>query len=146
MKTCKCGKPVAHNGRCKAHWAEYMRAWYAKNKELAREINRRYYHNGGNAQFTQFGITGDDYRALLKQQHGVCAICKTKERKVHTRYGKVYRLAVDHDQKTGKVRGLLCTLCNTAIGSLHHNPALLARAAKYLKGESYRKEVTTVRE
>lgn len=51
-----------------------------------------------------YGITGDDYAALLKRQGGRCAICRARP--------KSKRLAVDHDHKTGAVRGLLCSRCN----------------------------------
>ena len=51
-----------------------------------------------------YGITGDDYEALLKRQGGKCAICRARP--------KSKRLAVDHNHKTGAVRGLLCSRCN----------------------------------
>lgn len=51
-----------------------------------------------------YGITGDDYEALLKRQGGKCAICRARP--------KSKRLAVDHDHKSGAVRGLLCSRCN----------------------------------
>lgn len=51
-----------------------------------------------------YGITGDDYGALLKRQGGRCAICRARP--------KSKRLAVDHNHKTGAVRGLLCSRCN----------------------------------
>ena len=53
-------------------------------------------------------ITPKEYLKLLKKQNGVCAICgKTNKSKKD--------LAVDHNHETGKVRGLLCTWCNTHI-------------------------------
>jgi hypothetical protein len=51
-----------------------------------------------------YGITGDDYEALLERQGGKCAICRARP--------KSKRLAVDHNHKTGAVRGLLCSRCN----------------------------------
>jgi Recombination endonuclease VII len=57
----------------------------------------------------QLGITDADYQALLASQGGGCAICDHPPR---TR-----RLHVDHDHKTGKVRGLLCHRCNRALPS-----------------------------
>lgn len=65
----------------------------------------------------QFGITLEYYNELLEAQSGCCALCKLPE-KVKTRNGQVRRLAVDHDHKTGRIRGLLCFRCNIALGHL----------------------------
>lgn len=51
-----------------------------------------------------YGLTADEYDALLRLQGGRCAICRAKPK------GK--RLAVDHDHKSGAVLGLLCSRCN----------------------------------
>lgn len=51
-----------------------------------------------------YGLTADDYERLLRAQGGRCAICRARP--------KSKRLAVDHDHKTGAVRGLLCSRCN----------------------------------
>ena len=51
-----------------------------------------------------YGLTSDDYAALLAAQGGRCAICRAKPRSI--------RLAVDHDHASGAVRGLLCSRCN----------------------------------
>lgn len=59
----------------------------------------------------QYGLTGEEYDALFKYQGGRCAICRRKPR--------TKRLAVDHDHRTGEVRGLLCANnengCNRAV-------------------------------
>jgi len=73
-----------------------------------------------------YGITQKEYDAMLRSQHGRCAICRS--RSTHFKYG----LAVDHNHKTGKVRGLLCIKCNTAIGNLK-TAWLLARAISYFE-------------
>lgn len=51
-----------------------------------------------------YGVSGDDYAALLKLQGGRCAICRARP--------KSKRLALDHNHKTGAPRGLLCSRCN----------------------------------
>jgi hypothetical protein len=71
----------------------------------------------------KFGMEDGEYKRRLSEQGGVCAICRlpcTKE------------LCVDHCHKTGKVRGLLCSGCNTSLGHMKDDPRLLLRAAKYL--------------
>lgn len=77
-------------------------------------------------KLASFGLTEADYDAMLAVQGGRCFIC-----------GKVprdKRLAVDHDHKTGIVRGLLCSpQCNYyLIGMFNDNANLFARAAEYL--------------
>jgi hypothetical protein len=63
---------------------------------------------------------------MLAAQKGKCAIC-------HYAFGqKVGDMKVDHDHKTGAVRGLLCDHCNRGLGFMRDNPDLLARASKYV--------------
>lgn len=73
----------------------------------------------------KFGISEADYSSLLAAQNGVCAICGgvSSDR----------RLAVDHDHKTGKIRGLLCNACNRALGVVETREGWLEHADKYLR-------------
>jgi hypothetical protein len=73
----------------------------------------------------EYGLTKEDYLEMLKFQNGVCAICCNPEKKK--------RLAVDHCHNTGKIRGLLCTRCNTSIGRFNDDVELLQKAIDYLK-------------
>ena len=77
----------------------------------------------------KYGITLAEYMAMLDAQAGVCAICGSALR------GNSWhkRLCVDHDHATGKVRGLLCSACNTAIGRMDHNVDYLRAAIDYLE-------------
>lgn len=72
-----------------------------------------------------YGMTAEAYYSLLEAQHGVCRLCEQS-----CSDGK--RLAVDHDHDTGRIRGLLCRRCNTGIGMLRHDVAILERAQEYL--------------
>ncbi len=72
----------------------------------------------------RYGITLDDYNERLRNQGGVCAICK--------RVPDQRRLVVDHCHTTGDVRGLLCSRCNTGLGMFTDNPETLYVAAVYL--------------
>lgn len=74
----------------------------------------------------RYGLSVDEYESLLQKQGGVCAICKGQ-------CPTGWRLAVDHSHETGKVRGLLCLQCNTALGQFKDSPELLAHAIKYLQ-------------
>lgn len=84
-----------------------------------------------------FGITLAQYDALVLAQGGVCKICLKPETSVY-KSGKVRSLAVDHDHKTGEIRGLLCWKCNTRIGYFEKNDLLNALVA-YLGLDEVRK-------
>jgi hypothetical protein len=81
----------------------------------------------------QYGITVEQYEEMLAAQGGACAICGRTEDGIHPRTGKPRRLAVDHCHDTGRVRGLLCLACNSAIGLLRHDEEVLLLALEYLR-------------
>lgn len=74
----------------------------------------------------KFNITARQYDQILQIQNGVCKICSKINKN-----GR--RLAVDHDHKTGKVRGLLCLHCNAILGYSKESIEILYNAIKYLK-------------
>lgn len=78
-----------------------------------------------------FGITIEEYNAILEKQKGVCAICGEKET-AKGNGGIVRNLAVDHDHETGEIRGLLCSNCNNGLGRFKDSPNLLTNAIDYL--------------
>ncbi len=82
-------------------------------------------------QLKHYGLTVAEYNEILLAQCGTCAICHRPER-IKLRGGSVSRLAVDHDEATDTVRGLLCRDCNTAIGLLGHDHLRLGSAIAYL--------------
>lgn len=75
----------------------------------------------------RFGVSLVEYRRMSKEQKDLCAICENPEKT------KNRSLAVDHCHRTGKIRGLLCTSCNPAIGALGDSPELLRKAAAYIE-------------
>lgn len=72
-------------------------------------------------------ITLQQFENMLSEQDHKCKICGREDK------GYKKRLAVDHDHKTGIVRGLLCGACNTTIGLLKDDWLLFERAANYLR-------------
>lgn len=106
-----------HREKIKGH----INGFYHTNKERI-AIRRKGYHLS-----SKYGITMDEYETTLKSQNGKCAICR-EEKKVN---GK--NLAVDHDHKTKKNRGILCHRCNMGIGYFRDDEELLKKAIKYLK-------------
>ena len=81
-------------------------------------------------QVKAYGISAAEQEALLEKQGHVCALCGDPPGR--------RRLSVDHDHATGRVRGMLCGRCNTALGSFKDNPELCERAASYLRHHSLR--------
>ena len=75
-----------------------------------------------------YGITVEDYNKMFSAQKGKCAICKSSETQKNKR-----RFDIDHNHTTGKVRGLLCHNCNSAIGKFKENINSLKNAIRYLK-------------
>lgn len=72
---------------------------------------------------TKYGFSIAQYKELFEKQNGLCAICRRPDTK---------KLAVDHDHKTGKIRGLLCQAHNRAIGMFHDDIKELESAISYL--------------
>ena len=77
-----------------------------------------------------FGITLQGYRLMLKKQKNGCATCGTKKPKGR---GVTRKFDVDHCHKSGKVRGLLCTCCNRALGLVNDNLRTLKSMIRYLE-------------
>ena len=100
----------------------------AERADRDRACVRRWHRKKGRAVRLErvYGITQEDYDVMLRAQGGVCKICGQKESVDR------FPLAVDHDHKTGKVRGLLCGSCNTGLGKFNDDPDLLLKAMKYL--------------
>jgi hypothetical protein len=107
--------------------------WYQSNTEYMKQKNREKYIQtpdvNRNANLKKYGITIEDYEHMFKQQQGCCKICKSND----VKNKRVKHFAVDHDHKTGKVRGLLCHSCNRALGYLQDRLEVVEAAVDYLK-------------
>jgi hypothetical protein len=79
------------------------------------------------SRIRRYGITVEQYDAMYAAQDGACYICGEPE------IGRA--LSIDHDHITGKVRGLLCSNHNRALGLLADDPELLLKAHAYLVKE-----------
>ncbi len=110
----------------------------AEFKEKRRKIASNYYKNNKNKEYERsrkynlwkiYNITIEDFNYLLELQNYSCAICSKSETELNK------RLNIDHDHKTGKVRGLLCSNCNTALGLLYDNPELISKSLAYINKE-----------
>lgn len=80
-----------------------------------------------------YGLSLEDYEAMLDAQEGVCAICKSDNPAGEGNFPKkALSFSVDHCHSTGKVRGLLCNTCNRGLGFFKDDMALLVSAQEYL--------------
>lgn len=105
------------------------RAWKLRNPDKVRAQKREYHHRSGKhaVRTRKYGLTREEFDALMKQQKSRCAIC----RRPFEETGKTLVPCVDHDHDRGHVRGLLCQRCNWAIGVLSTTTDL-RRAYQYL--------------
>lgn len=105
-----------HYANHKETIVERAKQWHKENPEKARAIKRKYL----------YGLSQLGYIELLLKQDGKCAICDNEMNGWH-------EPQIDHDHKTGKVRGLLCGKCNTGLAKFRENTTSLLKAIKYLK-------------
>lgn len=82
-------------------WRNADPVWQAKKRDYLRRYQLE----------TKYGISLEEYLALLEKQNGLCAACNQPEKARRP-------LAVDHDHNTGRIRGLLCTHCNNLAGHI----------------------------
>jgi hypothetical protein len=108
------------NTYCRPCDAERMQTWRNNNREQVRvkdwekHILRKY------------SLTPEEYHYIIDKQGGGCGICGVESEMVDR------RLSIDHDHKTGAVRGVLCSSCNRALERLETVPAWTILAEQYL--------------
>ena len=114
---------------------QYQKEYYFRNRAKKLKARKLLYMNTpydvrlakNNQLKNTYKISIEEYEQKLKEQNYSCAICN-RHRDEFKR-----NLSVDHDHKTGKVRGLLCVKCNTALGMLNDNVEYFTAAIMYLK-------------
>ena len=107
-----------------------VKVWRKENPEkraeqVKREIGKTYTIN--KHLRSKYGIDHAQYNELLVKQKESCKICGIH----HSLLSK--RMAVDHCHETGKIRGLLCSSCNSILGYAYDNTNTLEKAIQYLK-------------
>ena len=111
------------SGWCKACTRQRSAAYYAANKDRARESHRRWVQANPervarHKAKAAYGLSDDEYDALMAQPCGIC--------------GAEFDLVIDHCHTKGTARGRLCHACNKGLGFFRDDPRLLRRAARYL--------------
>jgi len=132
MKTKVCTKckgdpkPISEFPWNKKKTRPLARCYDCRNKEYRGDENAKARARNRNL-LKQYGITLKDYNSLILKQKGKCLICGIPQEDLKQ------GLHVDHDHKTGEIRGLLCGSCNGGLGLFKDNIILLRKAIKYIK-------------
>lgn len=95
----------------------------ARNREYVRRKHGGYSHY---KLLAKYDIGRPDVDAMIEVQGGLCPICE-KRPAVH----------VDHDHRTGRIREILCELCNGTLGAFRDDPAIIAKAIAYLEAHQH---------
>ena len=122
-QTVRNGEPYGYHGKCKSCYVKKQQENYDPIKKRDENLKRVY------------GIGIEEYNTLLEKQNNRCAICESTDPKGRKsgRGGGVDVFYVDHDHKTGNVRGLLCNICNRTMGYVGENSNVLEEMIKYLQ-------------
>ncbi len=100
-------------------------------KELRNSESRKKYPDRAKQYYKtanrrrNYNLEPEEYELLLSKSNNLCMICSSPP--------KTKSLHIDHDHKTGKVRGLLCHGCNTAIGLLKEDIEIMKKAIQYIQ-------------
>ncbi len=110
---------------------ERARKSYENNPEKNRERAIRWNKNNPEAvkrrNLKRYDLSYENWLRMWEEQDGKCAICEKP-------FNKPSNACVDHNHKTGEIRGLLCNRCNYGLGFFNDNQKLIIRAIKYLAG------------
>lgn len=140
--------PSGFTYRCSICRNKSSYEWNRLNKEKVKEANlknrekRKEFYNSEEGIISSrkahlkrtYGITIEQYNLMSENQDHKCMICGNTEMN-----NKNKVLCVDHNHKTGKIRGLLCGLCNSGLGKFRENKQFLLNTVKYL--EKYEPDV-----
>lgn len=119
------------SGKCRDCAISYARQYRKDSPEKTRATyKKRYKRIRESALRRKYDISLEDYESMLKDQDGKCGICGTM---TPSNRKAVKHMYIDHCHTTGQVRGLLCSKCNSSIGLLNDDPALVRRAVTWLE-------------
>jgi hypothetical protein len=106
------------------------KSWRQKNRAKNAANTKKWYDDHRDSQLEKMrtrrtGVSPEVFNAMKDAQNGACAICGGGP--------TAKNFHVDHCHESGRIRGLLCSKCNTAIGQLQDDPEICERAAEYLR-------------
>jgi Recombination endonuclease VII len=126
-KRCGASKPgteMRHDYRymCLRCFSKKGNEWAAANRAKNHTHKRRHH------LLIHFGMTLEEYEAILQSQNNLCAICMGS-----LKDPRGFAPHIDHDHLTGKIRGILCQGCNNGLGNFKDNIKSLLSAVAYLR-------------
>lgn len=118
------GRATRRRWRLSKRGRNYHNNYYRRNRARLLATNKR------SVLKKKYGLTIKAFNELFQRQQGRCAICEKHQSELKK------PLAVDHNHKTGEIRGLLCTKCNVTLGNLYADDGLelIHKVIKYLNG------------
>lgn len=117
------GKYINHH--CKQCNNDKSKEWYAKNKDVKLASSLKWHYKD------KYGLTMEQRQKLFDEQEGKCAICSCD---IHLDGSRnATQAVIDHCHSSGKIRGMLCNLCNQGLGHFKDNIEAIERAIKYLE-------------
>jgi glycyl-tRNA synthetase (class II) len=113
------GHKDGFRNECKSCRDIYVKEWVSNNRGKRYTIQLK-------SRCKKYGIELEEYYDMLKQQDNKCIICNTNELNLNR------KLNIDHNHKTGEVRGLLCDRCNKVIGLLNEDINIMRSMIEYI--------------
>ena len=99
---------------------KYHQEYHIANRDKINERTRKHHFK------YRYNISKEEAVELVEKACGKCQICGgflSKDNPPH----------IDHNHKTGTIRGVLCRCCNSGLGLFKDSPDLLRAAIEYLK-------------
>ena len=107
---------TGHKSACKSCAKKHFSAWRSANLDRARKTDRVSHY------MRKYGLPIEKATALAESRAGICEICMTPS-----------HLVVDHCHSTGKVRGMICGACNSALGYARESISTLRSLIRYIE-------------
>jgi hypothetical protein len=131
-RECERAYRAKHYAANPEKYCAISREWCKRNPERRNSTKRNWYrqnkrHHAATVRKRAYGISSEEYNQLTASQDNACAICEKPWSG---------RVCVDHDHKTGRVRGLLCIKCNAVLGMSNDSFRVLFSAIRYLQKNS----------
>lgn len=129
-KVCCAAQHKIYNKENRERLSAQRKGYRTENREKIAAAKKKHYVENrekiaADRKNYAYGVSIDDLKGMISKQGGVCAICGGP--------GGKKGLCVDHDHDSRKIRALLCSNCNSALGFLKDSSDIARRATEYLK-------------